>query len=146
MNVIDPYFAKRSDNQKTLCEEVQAACKHYSPTVDLSETDKDYGRIETRRRQVFEKGLMADDEHNWKGMQAIIKITSSREIRGKVTTEERCYISSPDARQPFNAFIRNYREVENKLHRILDRVFRKDEQKKGQNTLQKILQSREKLH
>jgi predicted transposase YbfD/YdcC len=53
-----------------------------------------------------------------------------REIRGKVTTEERYYISSPDIRQPFNAFIGNHWEVENKLHRTLDRVFREDEQRK----------------
>jgi predicted transposase YbfD/YdcC len=98
--------------------------------VDTSETDKGHGRIETRRRQVFEKGLMVDDAHNRKGLQSVIKITSSREIRGKVTTEERYYISSPDPRQPFNAFIRNHWEVENKLHRTSDMALREDEQRK----------------
>jgi hypothetical protein len=90
------YILAVKDNQKTLCEEVHAACKRYSPIVDMSETDKGHGRIETRRCQVFEKRLMADDEHNWNKLQSVIKITSSREIRGKVTTEERYCISSLD--------------------------------------------------
>jgi predicted transposase YbfD/YdcC len=117
------------DNRKTLREEARTACKCYNSLVDLSETDKGHGRIETRRCQVFAKGLMVI-AHNRKGLQSVIKITSSGEIRGKVTTEERYYISSPDPRQPFNAFIRNHWEVENKLHRTSDMVFREDEQRK----------------
>jgi predicted transposase YbfD/YdcC len=124
------YILAVKDNQKTLREEVQAACKGYSPVVDISEAEKGHGRIETRRCQVFEKGLMVDDENNWKGLRSIIKITSTREIRDKVTTEERYYISSLDTGQPFNSFIRNHWAVENKLHWTLDMVFREDEQRK----------------
>ena len=58
------YILAVKDNQKALHEEVQAACKHYNPIADVSETDKGHGRIETRRCQVFEKGIMVDDENN----------------------------------------------------------------------------------
>jgi hypothetical protein len=81
--------------------------------MDVSETDKGHGRIEISRYQVFEKGTVADDEYNWKGLRVIIKITSSRELSDKIATQERYYISGLDPRQPFNVFIRNHWEVEN---------------------------------
>ena len=124
------YILAVKDNQKTLCLEVETACKRYHPIVDVSETEKGHGRIETRRCQVFEKGLIVDSENSWKGLQTIIKITSIREIRDKTTNEVRYYISSLDCFQPFNTYIRNHWGVENQLHWTLDMVFREDEQRK----------------
>jgi len=124
------YILAVKDNQKTLREEVETASKRYRPVMDVSETEKGHGRIETRRCQVFEKGIIVDSENCWKGLQAVIKITSTREIGEKITTEERYYISSLDTKQPYNMYIRNHWEVENKLHWTLDMVFREDEQRK----------------
>jgi predicted transposase YbfD/YdcC len=92
--------------------------------------DKGHGRIETRRCQVFEKGLIVDFENRWKGLQSVIKITATREIGEKVTTEKRFYISSLDIKQPFNQYIRDHWGVENSLHWTLEMVFREDEQRK----------------
>jgi predicted transposase YbfD/YdcC len=124
------YILAVKDNQKTLRREVETVCKRYRPVADVSETEKGHGRIETRRCQVFEKGQTVDSENSWKGLQTIIKITSVREIKDKITAEERYYISSLDSLQPFNNYIREHWGIENKLHWTLDMVFREDEQRK----------------
>ena len=83
------YILAVRDNQKTLRMEVETACKRYRPVIDVSETEKGHGRIETSQCQVFEKGLIVDSENSWAGLQSVIKITSTREIRDKITVEER---------------------------------------------------------
>ena len=60
----------------------------------------------------------------------MIKITSKREILGKTEIQKRYYISSLDAKNDFNKLIRSHWEIENKLHWVLDMVFREDEQRK----------------
>jgi predicted transposase YbfD/YdcC len=124
------YILAVKDNQKSLREEVEATCNRHRPVSDTTETEKGHGRIETRRCQVFEKGLIVDSEGHWTGLQSVIKITATREIRDKITTEERYYISSLDTKKPFNQYIRSHWRVENSLHWTLDMVFREDEQRK----------------
>jgi predicted transposase YbfD/YdcC len=124
------YILSVKDNQKTLREEVEATCGRNRPSVDYTEIEKGHGRIETRRCEVFEKGLIVDFDNRWKGLQTVIKITATRETGEKATTEERFYISSLDTQQPFNQYIRSHWGVENSLHWTLDMVFREDEQRK----------------
>lgn len=124
------YILSVKENQKNLLKEVEITCKLHCPASDTTQTEKGHGRIETRRCQVFSKGDMIDPDNRWPGLKTAIKITSTRELRGKVTTEERYYISSLDARQPFNQYIRDHWKVENSLHWTLDVVFREDEQRK----------------
>jgi predicted transposase YbfD/YdcC len=124
------YILAVKDNQKVLREEVETTCHRHRAVVDYTEIDKGHGRIETRRCQVFEKGRIVDFEHRWKGLQSVIKITATREVGEKLTTEERFYISSLDTKQPFNRYIREHWSVENSLHWTLDMVFREDEQRK----------------
>jgi predicted transposase YbfD/YdcC len=64
--------------------------------------------------------------------QSILAVKDNRKtLREEVQAACKCYyISSPDPRQPFNVFIRNHWEVENKPHRTSDMVFREDEQRK----------------
>jgi predicted transposase YbfD/YdcC len=45
-------------------------------------------------------------------------------------TQERFYISSLNMASDFNKYIRDHWAVENNLHRTLDMIFRKDEQRK----------------
>jgi predicted transposase YbfD/YdcC len=124
------YILAVKDNQKSLREEVEATCNRHRPVCDTTDIEKGHGRIETRRCQVFEKGLIVDFEGRWTGLQSVIKITSIREIKDKTTTEIRYYISSLNTQQPFNKYIRNHWGVENSLHWTLDMVFREDEQRK----------------
>ncbi|GHT26327.1 hypothetical protein AGMMS4957_21800 [Bacteroidia bacterium] len=79
---------------------------------------------------MFAKNYMIDDEKPWKSLQTIIKITATREVAAKGTTEVRLYISSLDTLQPFNQYIREHWGGENSLHWTLDMVFREDEQRK----------------
>jgi predicted transposase YbfD/YdcC len=124
------YILSVKGNQKTLLEEVTTVCNRFNPVSDITEVEKGHGRIETRRCEVFEKTVTVDLEQRWKGLQTIIKITSTREIKEKITEEIRYYISSLDTKAPFNLSIRNHWGVENKLQWTLDMVFREDEQRK----------------
>lgn len=127
------YILAVKDNQKALREEVEATCNRNRPVFDFTEVEKGHGRLETRRCEVFEKGLIVDPENRWKNLQTVIKITATRETGEKLSAEERFYISSLNTSQPFNQYIRNHWGVENSLHWTLDMVFREDEQRKRTN-------------
>jgi predicted transposase YbfD/YdcC len=124
------YILAVKGNQGSLEEEVHATCERHIPVSDTCEVDKGHGRIETRRCEVFEKGLIIDDSR-WKNLSTVVKITSTSEFySGKTETQQRFYISSLKADNDFNRYIRSHREVENSLHWILDMTFREDEQRK----------------
>ena len=127
------YILAVKGNQGSPEEEVHTACRRNRPIADSCSVEKGHGRIETRRCEVFEKGLIADAENRWTKLTAIIKITSTRELPAKTETRERFYISSMENRTDFNRHIREHRCVENKLHRTLDMTFREDEQRKRAN-------------
>ena len=125
------YILAVKGNQGKLEEDVQFVCKVNRSLSDTCEIDKGHGRIETRRCQVFGTELIDDDiAKRWKNLKTVVKITSTREFSGKIETQERFYISSLDAKNDFNKYIRSHWEVENKLHWVLDMVFREDEQRK----------------
>ncbi len=86
------YILAVKDNQKSLREEVEAACDRSRAISDTTEMEKGHVRIETRRCQVFEKGFVDDLEERWVGLQTVIKITVTREMKEKTTTEERLFI------------------------------------------------------
>jgi predicted transposase YbfD/YdcC len=127
------YILSVKGNQGSLEEEVHATCIRNTPVSDSCEVEKGHGRVETRRCEVFEKGLIID-ESRWEKLSTVIKITSTREfLSGKTETQERYYISSLKADNDFNRYIRSHWEVENKLHWVLDMTFREDEQRKRAN-------------
>jgi len=124
------YILAVKGNQGSLEEEIHATCTRSVPVSDTCEVEKGHGRIETRRCEVFEKGLIVD-ESRWEHLSTVIKITSTREFpSGKTETQQRYYISSLKADHDFNRYIRSHWEVENKLHWVLDMTFREDEQRK----------------
>jgi predicted transposase YbfD/YdcC len=92
--------------------------------------EKGHGRIETRKCEVFPKGIMVDEDNTWEGLQSIIKITATRELPTKTSTEERYYISSLTSEHDLNSYVRAHWSVENNLHWTLDMIFREDEQRK----------------
>lgn len=127
------YILAVKGNQGSLEEEVHATCDRNRPVSDISVIEKGHGRIETRRCQVFEKGLIVDFEKRWEKLTSVIKITSTRELKDKTEIHERFFISSLSTETDFNACIREHWAVENKLHWTLDMVFREDEQRKRAN-------------
>jgi len=124
------YILAVKGNQGSLEEEVHTTCKRNRPVSDTTTVEKGHGRIETRRCEVFEKGLIVDFENRWEKLTTVIKITSIREFRDKKETQERFYISSLNPDNNFNKYIRDHWAVENNLHWTLDMVFREDEQRK----------------
>ena len=127
------YILAVKGNQGSLEEEVHTTCKQNRPLFDSSTVEKGHGRIETRRCEVFERGLIVDFDNRWKNLTTVIKITSVREFAGKRETQERFYISSLAPDNDFNSYIRSHWRVENSLHWILDMTFREDEQRKRAN-------------
>jgi len=124
------YILAVKGNQGGLEEEVKTTCKQYRPVFDTTTFEKGHGRVETRRCEVFEKGLIVDFDDCWKNLSTVIKITSTREFKGKSETQERFYISSLGTANDFNKYIRDHWAVENNLHWTLDMIFREDEQRK----------------
>ena len=124
------YILAVKGNQGSLEEEVHTTCKQNRPIVDSCTVEKGHGRVETRRCEVFEKGLIADADGRWAKLTTIIKITSKRELPTKTETQERFYISSLEKNSDFNKYIREHWCEENKLHWTLDMTFRADEQRK----------------
>ena len=125
------YILAVKGNQGSLEEEVHATCKVNTPVADSCTVEKGHGRIETRRCEVFEKGLMIDLDNRWEKLNTVIKITATRELpSGKTETQERFYISSLNTEKDFNTMIRSHWGIENKLHWVLDVTFREDEQRK----------------
>jgi predicted transposase YbfD/YdcC len=125
------YIFAVKENQPYLKAEVQITCENKRPVFENVEVEKGHGRIETRSCEVFGSDFIIDDvKKRWRNIQTVIKITSTREFSGKVETQERFYISSLAPENNFNKYIRSHWEVENKLHWVLDMVFREDEQRK----------------
>jgi predicted transposase YbfD/YdcC len=101
---------------------------HYIYQTD-SETDKDHGRIETRECITINNLDWLYEIHGWKGVKSIAKVTAKvqNQASGKETVEERYYISSLTGNATIiNRAVRKHWYVENKLHWVLDVVFKED--------------------
>jgi predicted transposase YbfD/YdcC len=116
-------------NQGTLYEDVhvflddpltEAATS--TPTVDA-----DHGRIETRAVAVSTDIGWLQERHQWPGLKAIGKVTRTREIGDKVSTETAYYLfSTPLAPDRAGEVVRSHWCVENCLHWRLDVTMNED--------------------
>ena len=129
------YVLAVKENQKTLYDSL---CKTFQQAKTLQfqnmvydqceEVDAGHGRIETRKCIVLPLMYLHHFKLKWKGLQSLILIESQREINGHIESEQRYYISSI----PLNAnlimtSIRQHWGIENRLHWVLDVVFREDD-------------------
>lgn len=92
--------------------------------------DNKHGRLEIRECWVItdEEWLaLIRQRSQWDGLSAIVKVSRTRIINEKVTQEDKFYIASliADAQHILNR-IRGHWGIENKLHWVLDVVFRED--------------------
>lgn len=125
------YILALKGNQSYMKEDVESLCNRMKPDSENEVVEKGHGRIETRNCKVYNKIDMLEDKGKWCEMKSAIKITAQREIKNKITTETRLYISSLDCDAiAFNQYIRQHWGIENNLHWILDMTFREDEQRK----------------
>jgi predicted transposase YbfD/YdcC len=98
------------------------------------EESKGHGRVEKRHYRVItakkNKPLGINPLEKWPELNSIIEVRSQRITikTGEVSEELRYYISSSTrGAKDFSSSIRGHWEVENKLHWVLDVVFREDD-------------------
>jgi predicted transposase YbfD/YdcC len=134
------YLLQVKDNQPTLRDKIrtvfdEAALEGFAGyTHATAQTvDGGHGRIETRTVHV-----LWDIEHlgpiaqAWPGLRSLARVTRTRQVGEKTTTEEHYYIASLDRRKTAGQFLGYSREhwgVENKLHWILDVAFNEDQRR-----------------
>jgi len=127
------YVLALKGNQGIALEEVRSylddALIHDPQSLAFYETiEKGHGRIETRRYWQSEHiGWFADRE-KWEGLRSVGLVESTREIKGKATTERRYFLSSLSLDgKGFARAVRGHWGVENSLHWTLDVQFSEDQ-------------------
>lgn len=97
-------------------------------TMDFFQTtEKNHGRIETRRYWHSTDIEWFADKHLWKGLRSFGMVESIRRVKGKSTIERRYYLCSlPLGAQQFAKAARGHWGVENPLHWSLDVTFGED--------------------
>jgi predicted transposase YbfD/YdcC len=129
------YVLALKRNQPTLHDDVARYFADPATTglQTIEITDKDHGRIETRRYSVSRDidwmigGRRFPDEHRFHALKSLIKTTTRTEWRGKVTEETRYFISSAQLTpQRAAEAIRAHWGIES-LHWVLDVIFNEDQ-------------------
>jgi predicted transposase YbfD/YdcC len=126
------YIFALKGNQSSLHENVRAIfndeefCKSASYYEDQ---EKGHGRLESRRCCVINDMQWLKERHlRWSSLKSIVRIESTREIKGKRTQETRFYVSScSDSAQVALRKIRSHWAIENSLHWVLDMSFGDDQ-------------------
>lgn len=125
------YILSAKANQEELFEQIKGRFEKQAPDSSDRTVEKGHGRIESRRCDVITDLRFIDNRTDWKGIQSIVRIVSTREIRDRTSEETRYYISSlKEEASHLNSYIRQHWGVENKLHWSLDMIFDEDRQRK----------------
>jgi predicted transposase YbfD/YdcC len=123
------YLLSVKANQKNLFKEVSDEFTWLGVVETSEDWEYDHGRYEKRICQtVLAKDVLSPDIlKKWKDIKTVVRIKSTRRIKGITTTETRYYISSElkDAVY-YNNRIRGHWSIENALHWHLDVTFNED--------------------
>ena len=110
---VDEYFKFALEDKKTL-----KAAKNFN---------KEHGRIEERKCYVSNDVEFIQNLKDWKNLKSIIMVENYRETGDDETRGKRYYISDLElSAEEFLKIIREYWEIENSLHWVLDVHFRED--------------------
>ena len=130
------YLLAVKDNQPSLKAEIESyfATAPAAEVETLTLTNKDHGRIETRRHLVSTKvDWMTSNrryprEPRFKALAAIAMVEATVERQGQTTTARRYYIGSTSLSAPRCAqAVRAHWGIENRLHWVLDVIFKEDQ-------------------
>lgn len=129
------YVLALKGNQGTLYDDVHLFCAEQKANgfanaeSNRAETvDGDHGRIETRTTTVIQDVEWLRQRHKWPGLNGVVIVDSARQTDSAITFETRVYITS--LRLPahlMGPIVRDHWSVENKLHWVMDMIFRDDE-------------------
>lgn len=99
------------------------------PELVYTETvEKNHGRLETRRYWQSESIDWFADLAKWEGLRSVGVVEAIREIKGKISTERRYYLSSLSCGiSRFAKAVRGHWGVENKVHWHMDVSFGEDQ-------------------
>jgi predicted transposase YbfD/YdcC len=124
------YLLGLKGNQGTLHDNVRLFFEQTpkdAPIHTHEETDKGHGRIEIRRCDVTGDIAWLKEQHGWPGLRSILRITATRIIGGRTTTDMRYYLSDqPPDPESMLANTRSHWAIENTLHWTLDMSFGED--------------------
>lgn len=123
--------------EKKVIEKFEDLSKPGPKTVNVDifkNSSEGHGRLEKRICRVLtqkkNQSFGVNPFEKWKGLNSLIEISSERVNKktGESTIEKRYYISScTDSAEKLSSAVRGHWEVENKLHWVLDVVFREDD-------------------
>jgi predicted transposase YbfD/YdcC len=121
------YVMAVKGNQGTLYEEIRLyfSCNH--PGGSLARTvEKNRGRVESRT--CFQASAdWLKKETVWPGLKGIFKIETEVNYEGKLSKQERYYITSLNTQaEELLTLSRSHWSIENQLHRSLDVFFKED--------------------
>ena len=116
-------------NQGTLFEDVKLFLD--DPAVALAKaetTDGEHGRIEVRQVALSPDIAWLQERHAWPGLQAIGKVSASRETKGQTSRETRYFLlSRVFSPERFGEIVRAHWGIENGLHWVLDVTMNEDQ-------------------
>jgi len=116
-------------NQGTLHEDASVFLDDPLTKATTAHTtvDADHGRIETRHVAISTDVDWLQGRHRWPGLKAIGKVTRTREIADKTSTETAYYLfSTPISAERASEVVRSHWGVENRLHWCLDVAMNED--------------------
>jgi predicted transposase YbfD/YdcC len=123
------YVLALKGNQPILHDAVQKHLDAQDEAGSLPEhetIDASHGRL-TIRRCVFTDTIdWLEQKSDWPGIAAVGMIESLRDVKGKVSTERRYFISSITDPRRFEEVVRKHWAIENEEHWILDMQFGED--------------------